>query len=805
MRFSIPFLILNLFLLGYSSIANASNTKTIIKGQIIEQGLDKPIDYVTISLFNANDSTLVTGTISDEKGAFQLSKMEYGHYYLVFNFIGYAPKVIQNVFLSKEQASIDLKTIEMSPSANVLEEISITTAKSAVSLNVDKQVVNVGSNLSATGGTAVDAIRTAPAVTVDGEGNVKVRGSSQFTVLINGKPTALSPDEVLKQTPADIIEKIEIVTSPSVKYTAEGTAGIVNIILKKGITQGLNGLIDLTAGTKSKYAGNAGLNFNRKKISLSTGFEWRDFTKTAENNYYRNLYKTDTLHQAFMGQDRSIRQSNLGFRLNVNYNPNEQNDIAYSLNTGYQQVEGDINAHTSGHTVPASSELFRNNDYYIKLRPTFFTNNLNFTRKLQENQNIFLNAYYSYIDYKLFTSQVRSLTDADYTIIDDKPYRQEILNDNFSHQTKIDADYTLSIDEKSNFETGVSLQSYSRFLDITYDQFDYNVNDWKHNSLYTNKYDFIEDIYGAYANLNTEFLGINTSLGLRVEYMDRALKQRTSEEEYVYNKLNYFPGFSLSKSFNKQQSLKLALTNRINRPDEYMMNPFPEFEDDYFYSEGNPNLVPELSRALELNYQQIGDKTVFSSSFYYRRTQDKIEQKLTIGDGDKIHTIFHNDAMDQSTGVELMWKFNVQNWWNLNATTNFYHYNIQGHIDEDPFSESNFAWNAQLVNSIPLRKSSSLQIIGYYNSKTVRSQGALSEFYFVDIAYKHQFFDDNLSLNFQVKDVLRSANYELITATGNMDLRAEFINESPIFLLTLSYQLSKYKKLTKDVHPEFDM
>jgi hypothetical protein len=805
MRLSITFLILNLFILTSSSFAKASDAKTIIQGRIIEQGLDTPIDYVTISLFNANDSTLVTGTISDEKGEFQLTKMDYGHYYLVFDFIGYGAKVINNISLTKEQPKIDLETVEMAPEANVLQEISVTATKSAVSLDVDKQVVNVASNLSAKGGTAIDAIRTAPAVSVDGEGNVKVRGSSQFTVLINGKPTALSAEEVLKQTPADIIDKIEIVTSPSVKYTAEGTAGIVNIILKKGIKQGFNGLFDLTAGARQKYASNASVNFNREKFNVSAGFEWRDFTKTALNNYYRNLYQKDTTHTATMFQDRTIRQSNLGFRLNANYMPNEQTDIAYSLNTGYQQLDGDIIAENSGRTVPASTELFRKNSYYIKQRPTFFTNNLNFSQSLQNKQSISVNAYYSFIDYELYTSQVLALTDADHRIIDNEPYQQQILNDNYSHQTRIDADYTVSIHETSKLETGLSFQSYSRFLDITFDQFDYNANEWKHNSLYTNKYGFQEDIYGAYANYNTEFLGITASLGLRLEYMDRELKQQTSEESYAYDKLNYFPGFSLSKSINEKQSVRLSLTNRINRPDEYMMNPFPEFEDDYFYSEGNPNLVPELSRALEFNYQQIGEKTVFSSSLYYRNTQDKIVQKLTIGDQDKIHTIFHNDAMDQSTGVELMWKFDVQNWWNLNATTNFYHYSIKGNIDEDPFAESNFTYNAQLVNSITLGKSSSFQIIGYYNSETVRAQGTLGAFYFVDVAYKQQFLNDKLSLNFQVKDVFQSANYELKTATGNMDLRGEFINESPIFLMTVSYQLSNYKKLTKDVQTDFDM
>ena len=610
-----------------------------------------------------------------------------------------------------------------------------------------------------------------------------------------------------QRTVSDLAQYLRYIhiTSPSVKYSAEGTAGIINIILKKGANLGFNGLADITVGTKNKYAGNVGLNFNRKKVSIFTGIEWRDFTKTAENFYYRDLYKTDTVHHAYMGQDRSMRTSNLGFRLNVNYSPNERDNFAYSMNAGYMETIGDIYGNTSGRTVPISSERYNRNSFYFKQKPTFFTNNLNYTRTFSENHSLSINAYYSFIDYFLLNNQVLSIADSNFNIVDEKPYRQNVLNDNYSNDTKIDIDYTHPVTKNLKVETGGSFHNYTRFLDITYGQFDYETNSWKHNTAYTNKYDFFENIYGAYANMETTFSGIKASVGLRVEYMDRELSQQTSNQSYTYNKVNFFPGLSLSKSLKNQQSLKLSLTNRINRPDEYMMNPFPEFEDDYFYSEGNPNLIPELSRALELSYQKIGDKTVLSSNLYYRRTTDKIEQKLTIGAEDKIHTIFHNDAMDEALGIELMGKVDLTDWWSLNLNTNFYKYKIQGHVDEDPFSDRNFSWNAQMISSINIKKSTSVQLIGYYNSKTVRFQGELSSFHFVDVAVKQQFLNNKLSLNLQVKDVLRSANYKLKTATGNMKLNGVFNNESPIFLVTLSYQLSKYKKNTKDVHTDFDM
>lgn len=776
-----------------------------ITGSVVSSENHNPIEYVTISLYNAEDSTLVTGNITDETGTFVLSKLDFGTYYLIASFIGYQNQVIGGIELSKTQPFQNLGEIALSSISTTLEEVSVTAKKSAVSSNIDKQVVNVGSNLTASGGTAVDALRTAPSVTVDAEGNVLIRGKSEFTVLVDGKPTALSASEVLKQTPADIIDKIEVITSPSVKHNAEGTAGIVNIILKKGARLGFNGLVNLTVGTRDKYASNISLNVNRKKLRLSAGLEWRDYTRVSRNYYHRDLIYTDTVNHAYMGQNRRITDKNFGFRFNVDYTPNENHSLAYSMNSGYSQFIGDINVHTSSRTVPESFEIFSNNSFYFDQKPKFFTNNLNYTPTLKNNQSLSVNAYYSFIDYYLLNSQSQASANEHHVIIDEEPYLQDVLNDNFSNDARVDIDYARPVNEKLKMELGTSLHHYTRFLDISYDQFDYETDSWQSNSLYANKYDFTETVFGAYANFQTEFFGIDASFGLRVEYMDRVLQQRTSENSYAYDKVNFFPGLSLSKSLNNQQSLKLALTNRINRPDEYLMNPFPEFEDEYFYSEGNPDLIPELSRSLELSYQKVADKVVFSTNLYYRITNDKIEQKLTLGRGDKINTTFHNDAQDKAIGAELMGKFDPAKWWSVTASTNLYHYQIKGHVDEEPFLNEAFSWNAQVINSFNFGKSSSIQVISYYNSPTARSQGDLSAFYFVDIAFKQQFLNDKLSLNVQVKDVLQSANYELNTATGNMELQGLFNNESPILLVTLGYQISKYKKLTKDVQTEFDM
>jgi len=796
-------LIVGIFLI--SNILSATEVKWQITGKIIEDKTQAAIPYATVAIYNKIDSSVVTGTISDDNGQFTLERVSLGDYYLKISFMGYQDYILNHLNLTENSKIVDLGTITLTPSLEQLEEVQVKARVASIRNTVDKQILNVGSNLSAIGGTAVDALKLSPSIQTDSDGNVKLRGSANFIVLINGKPTTLTPTEVLKQTPANSISKIEVITNPSVKYSAEGGAGIINIILKKGIESGLNGIVNASIGSRSKYSGDANFNLNKKKISYSLGFDWRDFTKVAYNNYYRTLYNEDNTHYAQMLQDRRITESNLGFRFGLDYNPDEKNNYTYSFHTGYNEVDGRILNTNSGYTIPASTEEHKFNPFYFKMKPVFFTNNLGYTRTLNEGENLAFNLYYSYIDYDFNNQQASYITDENQVVIDTEPYRLNVLNKNNSNDVRFDIDYTNTLKENTTLETGLSFHQYNRFLDITYAEYDYNVNDFVNNTDYTNKYNFDEAVYATYLNLNSSFLSLNTSFGLRIEYTDRLLKRKNSNEKYAFDRVNYFPGFSISKNLNDNNSLKLAMTNRINRPDEYMMNPFPEFQDDYFYAEGNPYLIPEIVRNIEVGYNYSKNKTSFSSNLYYRQTTDKLEQKLTVREDDKIGTIFHNDAADKAVGLELMGNFQINDWWSVNANTNLFHYDIWAIVEDIKTSRSNFTWSSQLVNSINISESTSLQLIGYYNSKTVRSQGELSSFYFLDIALKQQFMNDRLSISLQCKDILQSLNYQLTTETGNMDLLGDFNNESPIVLFNISYKLSNYKKKTKDVQTEFDM
>lgn len=799
----ITLLLISLNLFSFNALA--SEIKWTISGSVVEHQTNESIPYATVALYSKNDSTLIKGVITNDDGLFLLEKITEGNYYLKISFIGYNDLVIDTIILNENNRKIDLGEKILEPNIESLQEVTLVSKKKAIQSSVDKQVLNVSSNLSATGGTAVDALKFSPSIQTDSDGNVKLRGSSNFKVLINGKPTTLTSNEVLKQTPANMISKIEVITNPSVKYNAEGGAGIINIILKKNISSGFNGIINAMIGTKNKYSSDVNINLNKEKISYSIGFDWRDYTQTANNYYYRTLQLIDTLNYATMFQDREMTNSNLGFRFGLDYNPNEKNNITYSFHTGYTKSEAEIEAKSTGITIPSSTNIYRKSNFEYFAKPKFFTNNIGFSRQLDTiGSNLSLNAYYSYIDYEIYNKQIIADTDPDFNSLPE-PFLQNINNDNHSDDLRIDADYTKVVSENTNLETGLSYHLYNRFLDITFANYDYDSNAWVNHPNYTDKYNFDESVYAAYFNVNSSFWGLQTSFGLRLEYMDRLLLQQRQNNRYDYDKVNVFPGISILKNLNDTNSLKFALTSRINRPDEYMMNPFPEFEDDFYISVGNPYLIPETVRNLELGYTYSKSNTMFSSNLYYRTTKDKIEQKLTVTDENKLLLMFHNDSEDRTVGLELMGNVDVTDWWTINANVNLFDYYISANIDGVKNSRTAFSWSSQLVNSFNITKTTSLQLTSFYNSETVRSQGELSDYYFMDAALKQQFLDGKLSVSLQYKDILQSLNYQLTTETANMNLLGDFNNESPIFLFNISYKLSNYKKKTRDVETDFDM
>jgi len=776
-----------------------------IDGMVLESGTDVPLPYVTVTLNNELDSSLVTGTVTDKLGQFEINDISDGFYYLTFSFVGFQPVTLGQLEFHSKKDSRSLGTILLEPSATVLEEVVLSGRPSPLSSTIEKQVIHADQDLMAAGGTAVDLLRNSPSVRIDPDGNVLLRGSQEYIVLVNGRPSMMPAAEVLKQTPAGQIESIEVITNPPVKFSAEGGAGVINIVLKENKAGQFNGMVNATAGTGNKYASDAQFNINWEKTSVSVGMNWRDFSSQAQHDYKKTVSYQDTFENAYMEQDRHNRSRELGLRLGINRQLPGQQNLHYALHAGMNRHTLDIGANTYRITDPVSDHHNKFNTFYLDQKPTFMTHQLDYETKAGHGSDLSLSAYYSYINYDFFTSQVQSLADDQFRPADETPYMQDVINHNYSNDLRLQADLSVPFGKAFTLETGMAYHGYLRSLNVRFDQFDHSLGQWVSNPLYTNQYDFMESVYAGYASLKGEVSGIQYNLGLRGEFMDRNLGQKTEGINYDFSRMNWFPSLSISYNLGGAHNLGLAFSNRINRPEEYFLNPFPEFEDEYFYSEGNPNLRPEIVRNLEFNYRMIMDIFTLSTNLFYRTTEDKIDQIMVEMPDGKLHLGFHNEVSDASFGTEISGNLNAMKWWSLQGSFSAYRHHIEGKILNEEISKSNWSWSAQMVNSFRIGKGTSVQLVNYYQSLTQALQYDITGFHFMDVAINQKFYGGRLTAGIQAKDIFRSLNYKLLTLAQETALEGHFKNESPVFMLNLSYQINQYDKKTKDVETEFDM
>ena len=302
---------------GYLSFGNLSNRTEIvsdddkggvIKGIILDALSKQPMEFANIAIYNSGDSTLIGGGITNAKGEFEIIGLSEGNYFLEAQFIGFEKTKKEDVVLNGANNKFDSGEIMLAPASIAMEDINVTAEKAAVEFKLDKKVVNVSQVISAVGGTAVDVLENTPSVQVDIEGNVTLRGSSSFTVLIDGRPSVLSGSDALRQIPASVLENIEIITNPSAKYEPDGMAGIINLVTKKNKLLGLSGVVNATAGTGDKYRGDFTLNYRTKKVNWFAGADWRDETNYGSMILDRATILPDTTFYRYSeGENNDIR------------------------------------------------------------------------------------------------------------------------------------------------------------------------------------------------------------------------------------------------------------------------------------------------------------------------------------------------------------------------------------------------------------------------------------------------------------------------------------------------------------------
>ncbi len=769
-----------------------------LKGKVIDESTGQPIEYGTIAIMSMRDSSLAGGTITEPSGNFKIEQIQAGKYMVRIQYMGYKTLMINDVSFKPSSPEVNLGTLKLKPSASALQGVEVTAEREMIVSNLDKKVINVDKSIASVGGTAVDVMQTIPSVAVDVDGNVSLRGSSNITILIDGKPSGLSEissGDLLQQIPASSIESIELVTNPSVRYEAEGTAGIINIVLKKRSLQGFNGLVSVTAGTGNRYNSSINLNYRKNKFNLFAGYDNRlgkfNSTGTSERVTNRNDVKTRLLQDQGSTFEHYVQSINAG----LDFLLNETNTLSFTYQLRKMSFESD--GDNQSVTYNQNDDILRDFNRLSKSGRDVNSNNYTLSYKRSyEMKGRELTADFMVIDNDMggnqFIDQIENTPGFDVT----KPFMQHSKSNNTNLMYVAQANYAQPFQNGARIETGFKSTIKSLTMRNDLSEFNYPENRWILNENAANDFDYLEQIHAVYGIYSSSIDKFKYQVGLRAEQLISESDIIKASDKFDLSYISLFPSVHTVYELTKTQQVALSYSRRIRRPGNRQLNPYVDYSDSLNISYGNPKLKPEFINSFELGWSNYWGKNSVNASVFYRYTTGVIDRIVSLDPllAGVTSTTYENLTSSKAYGVELIGNKEFTTWFKSNANVSIY----KSIIDASEVaglgkSEGNM-WTAKVnLTFIPF-KNASIMVAGNYNSPRIQSQQRSEEVYFADIAMRYDFWKNRATASLRVSDVFDSRRFNSETWGPDFTIRSDRKMESRILYLGLTYKINNFKR-----------
>ena len=765
-------------------------------GTIIDASSDQPVEFANVVLYDASDSAMITGGITDTQGRFELEKIPEGEYYMVVQFIGYEKKTIDDIVISKMEKKIELGTIPLGISAIQLEATEIVASRVSTEYKLDRKIINVGQDISNTGASAADVLEKSPSVRVDIEGNVQLRGSSNFKVFIDGKPGVLDGNEALQQIPANTIENIEIITNPSVKYDPDGTAGIININLKKNRLQGFSGIVDLTAATGDKYAGDLYLNYKTDKFSFYGGVDWNDRVSPSTGRESRETYLGDTTEYRNATSDQAWRRNGLNFKAGLDYYLGERSTLSVGGEYGTGGFGWDRYRQVHEYNEPGGQEKYYIDNNVFRWERDYYSVNANYLQKfLQEGHELRVFAFYSSRNGSQNQDRRETETDGSWNPLTENPDRLRSTEAGPSRDYRLEIDYVKPLLGKGKVEAGYSFRLDDEREDYYLENYDYDDMMWMRDERYTKNATFDRSIHALYGIFSHEISSFQYQVGLRGEYTYRDIRVLNTGEQSLVDRLDYFPSVHLSYRLLEKNQFMASYSRRIERPRSHYLEPFVTYVDESTRRIGNPGLLPEYTDSYEVGYLRTLPAGNITVEAYFRNTDDRITwvESYEPDSGYFINTA-RNLNHEQALGIESSFVYDITKWFNLNLSGTYYYYQIQDLTGETADFRTSNNWDGRLITSFNLPSQTRFQLNFAYDSPTVTAQGRAEGSWYMDFTAKQEFLKRNLSITLKVSDIFASRTRESYSYGENFSSYELREPEARVVSLTLSYRLNNFKK-----------
>jgi len=787
---------------GMGNMKNMKDPKLgRVFGKVLDATTGKPVEYASVQVLWFNKDSLLGGALVQENGDFAVEGLpSFGQVRVRIKFIGYKD-YLQKVFIvPPDKVDQDLGNIKLAVDDKMLKEVDVVAEKSAVVLSIDKRTYNVEKDLSVKGGTAIDVMKNIPGLTVDADGNVQLRNQSPI-IYVDGRPTTLT----LQQIPADQIERVEIITNPSVKFDANTTGGVLNVIMKKNGLPGYNGMLMAYVGTGDRYGGMGNLNLKDGKWNVSMMYSYNQAMNTTKG-YTRRTQLDSGATTAIFDQNNTTRMLtmfNFG-RLGIDYSINNRNTISLNgMIVGGKFNTNDEQTYSLDYYDPTTFKLdgwrkneqragFKNYNAQILYRKTYPT----------VGKELTMDANYNYMDGAngyLFTTTTRLDNPAT-----DLPVQYQ-KNDGFSNSNQgvFQLDFVNPLSETRKFEAG--LKSYyknSLSTNSTYAATG-STDAYTRDSIMSNRYVIDDMINAAYVNYSAKsFWDIGYQAGLRFEQSYYAGNIVDKNQKFSYNYpstandilKSLFPALYFSKKLKKSQEVQLNFSRKINRPNFFQLMPFVMFADKQNYRIGNPQLKPEFKNIAEANYNKIFSKGSYLASGYFRYEEQPITDVAYPSQADPnvlVNTSINGDNSIRY-GIENTFKYTFFKNLDWTINVNAYYIYIKGLIvpTEPVVKAEGYAYNAKTTLSYKFPKQFTLQVNGNYESPKILLLGVANEIYSMDISL-NKMIGTKWVFNATLSDVFNTrrmgTHYE--TPYYNQDLSRR--RESRYFRFTVTYLFGK--------------
>lgn len=742
---------------------------TTLTGTALDGGAKaEPLPFATVLLRRAEvaDTSLVTSAQTSLSGAFELPKVPAGTYRLRIQAMGYQG-LVQAVRVAPGQATLALGTLKLRAATQQLAEVKVTGEKAVVQQELGKTIINVEKDLSSVGGTAVNVLENVPAVAVDASGTVSLRGSSNLTILIDGKPAGTSnggPGPRLDQIPASQIAQVEVMTNPSAKYDASG-AGVINIITKKNKKEGWNGQAALVLGTRDKYSPSLSLSRHHGKATWNLGYDGRDQLYRTNNRNAQTALLPDG-GSLFTTQEGIGTEHNRNHSLNLglNYDLTSEQTLSVSVQPHWEHetdlVNNTLTQQASGSTSTTTQVGQERTDVKVTVLET--SADYRHTWEAHKGRELTANAGLVDIDANIPVSQLLTGGPAPAGFRQLQQVKAQIY---FGQ-----VDYTLpSADNKGKLETGLKMQTLRNTGSTALFTPTANPEDeFVRDATRSFDYNFTQVMPAAYATYQRTLAhGWSAQGGLRSEatFLNGGVADGRANVNRNY--VSLFPSATVARELGKeagQSRLQLSYARRLNRPDFMQQLPLQLYQDPRNYRQGNPNLLPEFSHNLELGHQlNLSNGAAITTTVFARFTQSAIQRIRTIDTlatrtanvGVVTQETFQNLGNTTNLGLEMTWAQPLTKWWRVSASGSLYRSEIAANA-LNTANRAALAGTARLANNFTPRKGLDVQLTGNIRSTVLTAQGRQLPTGALDVALRQRLFQDRAALTLRVSDLLNT-------------------------------------------------